>query len=200
MISYTIDAARNSGCFDRIVVSTEDAEIADIARKFGADVVRRSARLATDQARVTDLCLDLLERERAAGQAWAVMACLYATAPMRTAADIRATTRLLEPGRCDFAMAVSRYPLPPHQALKLGGDGMLSPMWPELVGRRAHELPDLLVDNGSTYVVDVAAFELHQTFYGPKLRGHEMPRDRSIDIDTHEDFELALRIADDREQ
>jgi pseudaminic acid cytidylyltransferase len=194
MISYTIDAARDSGCFDRIVVTTEDAEIAGIARKFGADVDPRPARLATDEARVTDLCLDLLKRERLSGRAWTVMACLYATAPMRTAADICATVALLEPGRCDFAMAVSRYSLPPHQALKLEKDGTLSPMWPELIGRRASEFPDLVVDNGSTYVVDVAAFESHGTFYGPTLRGHEMPRERSIDIDTREDFEYALQI------
>jgi pseudaminic acid cytidylyltransferase len=195
MISYTINAARDSGCFDHIVVSTEDAEIARIARKFGAMIDPRPAKLATDEARVTDLCLDLLARERSAGRAWTVLACLYATAPMRTAADIRATVALLEPSRCDFAMAVSRYPLPPHQALKLEKDGTLSPMWPELIGRRASELPDLVADNGSTYAVDVAAFESHRTFYGPTLRGHEMPRERSIDVDTHEDFEEALRLA-----
>jgi CMP-N-acetylneuraminic acid synthetase len=65
-------------------------------------------------------------------------------------------------------------------------------MWPELIELRASELPQLVVDNGSTYVVDVAAFERHQTFYGPKLRGYEMPRERSIDIDTREDYEYAL--------
>jgi CMP-N-acetylneuraminic acid synthetase len=177
---------------DRVVVSTEDAEIADVARKFGAEVDHRPARLATDQARVLDLCLEFLDRERRAGRSWDVMACLYATAPMRTAADIRAAVDLLEPDRCDFVMAVTRYPLPPHQALKLEAGGLLLPMWPELIELRASELPQLVVDNGSTYVVDVAAFERHQTFYGPKLRGYEMPRERSIDIDTREDYEYAL--------
>jgi pseudaminic acid cytidylyltransferase len=198
MISYTINAARESGLFDRVVVSTEDAEIADIAQRAGADIDRRPARFATDQAHVTDVCLDFLERERSVGRTWDVMSCLYATAPMRTAADIRATAGLLDPGRCDFAMAVTRYPLPPHQALKLEADGVLSPMWPELIGRRANELPGLVVDNGSTYAVDVAAFERSRTFYGPKLRGYEMPRARSVDIDTREDFEYALWIASNR--
>lgn len=195
MIGYTIEAARESGCFDRILVSTEDEEIAEIARSFGADIDRRPAQFSTDAARVTDVCLDLLQREDGEGRTWRVMACLYATAPMRNAADVRATVGLLEPGRCDFAMAVTRYPLPPHQALKLEGDGTLLPMWPDLVGRRASELPDLVVDNGSTYAVDVRAFKDYKTFYGPTLRGHEMPRTRSIDIDTREDFEQARRVA-----
>ena len=195
LIGFTIDAARNSGCFDRVLVSTEDEEIAEVARQCGADVDRRPNDLATDQARAVDVCLDLLVRERSVGRSWPVMACLYATAPMRTAADIRQTAALLEPRRCDFAMAVSRFPLPPHQALKRGSDSSLSPMWPDLIDRRSNELPELVVDNGSTYVVDVSAFEQHKTFYGPTLRGYEMPRDRSVDIDTREDFEAALRIA-----
>jgi pseudaminic acid cytidylyltransferase len=195
MIAYTIEAARDSGCFDRVVVSTEDTEIADVARGFGAEIDQRAAELATDQARVTDICLELLKREVRAGRKWIVMACLYATAPMRTAADIRATVDLLEPGRCDFAMAVTRYSLAPHQALKTGAGGALAPMWPELIEQRASALPPLVVDNGSTYAVDAAAFELHKTFYGPNLRGYEMPRDRSIDIDTREDYEHALWMA-----
>lgn len=198
MIGYTIDAARASGCFDLIIVSTEDAEIADIARGLGAEIHRRPAKLATDQARVTDLCLDFLDGEHRAHRRWDVVACLYATAPMRTADDIRATAGLLEPRRCDFAMAVTRYSLPPHQALKLESGGMLSPMWPELIELRSTELPELVVDNGSTYVADAAAFERHGTFYGPNLRGHEMPRERSIDIDTREDYEHALRLGGDR--
>ena len=195
MLAFTIEAVCESGCFERIVVSTEDAEIADIAFSLGADVDRRAAELATDQARVTDVCLDLLDREAASGRHWTTMACLYATAPMRNAGDIRATLRLLEPGHCQFAMAVTRYALPPHQALKLADDGSLSPMWPELIEQRTNDLPPLVVDNGSTYAADVQAFRRHKTFYGPTLRGYEMPRHRSVDIDTAEDYELALLVA-----
>jgi len=195
MIAYTIAAARESGCFDRVVVSTEDAEIADTARGYGAEIDRRAAELATDQARVTDICLDLLAREAGAGRSWSVLACLYATAPMRTAADIRATVGLLAPGRCDFAMAVTAYAMAPHQALRLEADAALAPMWPELIERRSSELPPLVVDNGSTYAVDAAAFRTHKTFYGPTLRGHRMPRERSVDIDTRDDYDYALWLA-----
>jgi pseudaminic acid cytidylyltransferase len=195
IIAYTIDAAHESGCFDRVVVSTEDDEIAEIVRRSGAIVDRRPQALASDAAVVVDVCLDFLDREADAGRNWRVMGCLYATSPLRRAADIRATMQLLEPGFCDFAMAVTAYELQPHIALKFAPDGGLSPMWPDLLAYRASDLPPLRAGNGSTYVVDVAAFRRSRSFYGPGLRGYDMPRDRSIDIDTPYDFELALWAA-----
>lgn len=192
VIAYTIEAAQRSGCFGRVVVSTEDAEIAEVAARFGAEIERRSPQLATDEARVLDVCLDLLSTEEGRGRRWSRMACLYATAPMRDEADIRSTVSLVEPGRHDFAMAVVRFALPPHQALKLSPDGGLAPMWPDLIEKRSSDIPTLVVDNGSTYAVGVEAFRARRTFYGPGLRGHEMPRPRSIDIDTEDDLAFAL--------
>jgi len=192
IIAYTIDAAKDSGCFDRIVVSTEDPEIAEIACNCGALVDRRAPELATDVVGLVDVCFDFLDREQRAGRDWQKMACLYATAPLRTASDVRATMALLEKGRCEFAMAVTPYDLQPHVALKLDAGGQLTPMWPELLVYRANDLPALRAGNGSTYTVFVEAFRRHRDFYGPSLRGYEMPRERSIDIDTPYDLELAL--------
>jgi N-acylneuraminate cytidylyltransferase len=194
IIAWTIDAARESGLFERVLVSTEDAEIADVARRSGAEVAARPAALAGDTVGVVAVCLDLLEREAAAGCAYDIMTCLYATAPLRTAGDIVAVTGLLGPG-CDFAMAVTGYDLPPLQALRRDGDGRLAPMWPEWISLRSQDTPELLVDNGSTYAVSVEAFRRAKTFYGPGLRGHAMPRGRSVDIDTAEDMELAAFYA-----
>ena len=192
IIAYTIEAALASGCFERVVVSTEDDEIAAVAEASGALVARRSAALSTDTATVVEVCIDLLDSEAAAGRQWQILGCLYATAPLRTAADIRATLALLEPGACAFAMAVTAYDLDPWAALKFGPDGGLSPMWPELIELRPQQLPRMRVDNGSTYAVNVAEFRMHRTFYGPGLRGHEMPRERSVDIDTKGDLDIAL--------
>ena len=156
---------------------------------------RRAPALASDSAGVVDVCIDLLDREAAAGRRWEVMACLYATAPMRIASDIRATVSLLEGGVCDFAMAVTSFDLSPYHAMRLAPDSRLSPVFPELIESQERDLPRLRVDNGSTYAVNVAEFQRHKTFYGPNLRGHDMPRMRSSDIDTPEDYELALWTA-----
>jgi pseudaminic acid cytidylyltransferase len=195
IIAYTIDAALESGCFERVVVSTEDSEIAKVAEDCGVAVDQRAPRLASDAVGLVDVCLDFLDREAAAGRVWSVMACLYATAPLRTASDIRSTVALVESGKCGFAMAVTSYDRYPHQALKLGMDASLTPMWPELVTRRGSDLPPLRAGNGSTYVVDVAEFRHLRTFYGPQLRGYDMPRERSIDIDTRADLDFAIWTA-----
>lgn len=190
ILAWTLDAAYTSGCFSRVVVSTEDAEIRRIALNIGVEVDDRPLHLATDQAGVVDVCLDFLDREEKAGRCWDVLCCLYATAPLRNADDIIAVLDLLGPD-CSFAMAVTTYSHPPFQALRADEHGSLVPMWPECIDMKSQEAPKLLVDNGSTYAVSVGEFGRQRSFYGPGLRGHLMPRERSVDIDMPEDMELA---------
>jgi pseudaminic acid cytidylyltransferase len=198
MLIYTVDAAIESGCFARVVVSTEDDEISEVARQAGAVVDLRRPELARHHVGLVDVCLDFLEREESEGRQWQNLACLYATAPMRNAQDIRATMALLEPGSCGFAMAVTSYDHYPHQALKFEAGAKLTPMWPDVVNKRGSDLPPLRAGNGSTYAVNVAEFRRHRSFYGPDLRGHDMPRDRSVDIDTRDDLEFAIWLASRR--
>lgn len=185
LLAWTIEAAQKSGCFDEIIVSTDDEEIAAVAAKYWVKVERRPPGLATDQARVTEVCEEIINRRET--QAFS---CLYATAPLRAADDIRGVVALVRPFRCDFAMAVTPFEASPHQALK-EDDGYLTPMWPELIEKRHNEIPRLYVDNGSTYAATVEAFRQHKTFYGPNLRGWVMPRERSVDIDTQLDLDYA---------
>lgn len=195
ILAYTVEAARASAVFSRVVVSSEDHEIREVARRAGAEVHERTSALATDGARLTDVCLEFLAEEESAGRAWDFFGCLLATAPMRTADDVRRAHALIEPGVCDFAMAVTTYSLPPLQALRTNEGGFLRPMWPDLVNLRADEAPALYVDNGSTYLALVSAFRKERTFYGSRMRGHVMPRGRSIDIDEPHDLELARMLA-----
>ena len=79
--------------------------------------------------------------------------------------------------------------------MRIADDGVLSPMWPELVDLRADKIGRLVVDNGSTNAAKVKAFRMHRTFYGPRLAGHVMPRERSVDIDEQSDYDLACWYA-----
>jgi pseudaminic acid cytidylyltransferase len=191
IIAYTIEAAQQSGIFDRILVSTEDSEIASVASTYGIEVDLRASALATDAATVTQVCVELLDRLEHAGETFSTLTVLYATAPLRNADDIRATHKLLSAGQCDFAMAVSEFLQPVHQALIATADGTLRPVFPDAVARRASDMPGYVAGNGSTYCVSVKAFKKSPGFYGVPLRGHVMPRERSIDIDTIDDFRLA---------
>ncbi|MCC6597440.1 MAG: acylneuraminate cytidylyltransferase family protein [Alphaproteobacteria bacterium] len=197
VIAHTIEAALATGLFERVVVSTEDAEIAEIAEKYGAALSMRDENLATDKAMVKAVAADFLDIEETQGRQYDLLCLLYATAPMRSAQDIEATCALIEPGTCHHALAVCAYEQPPHQALKLTpGTNDLSPMWPELVAQRADSQPVLLVDNGSTYCVMTEDFRKNPGFYAPVMRGHTMPRWKSVDMDTPEDFEIALYFAE----
>lgn len=199
IMAWTIDAAIDCGRFEQLLVSTEDEEIAAAAREAGAEVSRRPEELATDEAGLIDVGLDILEREERAGNTYDVIAFLYATAPLRSSDDIIGVLDLIQPGVCDFAMAVTRYAHPPHQALITAADGSLRPKWPELVELSEAAAGPFCVDNGSTYAVSVTAFREYRTFYGPGLRGWFMPFPRSIDIDEAEDLELARRLAEVKE-
>lgn len=191
IIAYTIEAALNSEVFERVVVSTEDAEIAEVARHYGAEIAVRHLALSSDTATLREVCSDFLQIELNRGNRYEVFACLLATAPMRSAHDIRSVSELIDLGKCDFSMAVTSYNLPPFQALQANTDNFLEPMWPDLVNLSSQEAPELVVDNGSTYFAASVAFEREHTFYGKGLRGHHMPRERSIDIDDSFDLELA---------
>jgi len=198
ILAYTVDAALESGVFGRVVVSTEDDEIAEVARRAGAETHARRTDLAADTAGLVDVCIAFLKEEEDAGRAWELFGCLLATAPMRTADDVRRTHALIAPGLCDFAMAVTTYPLPPLQALRANESGFLRPMFPDLVKLRSQETPALFVDNGSTYLALVSAFRKERSFYGSRMRGHVMPRERSVDIDEPFDLELARLLAQKR--
>lgn len=195
IIAYTVAAALQSKCFERVIVSTEDHEIGAIAAKAGAEVLPRDTALATSTATVVEVCLDVLSREEQAGRRYDRFACLYATAPLRNADDIRATMNLLEQGQCHFAFAVTTWSLPPHQAMKMHGGGRVEAMWPELIELRSSDIGTLVVDNGSTYAAFTDDFRRERTFLGSSMRGHLMPRRRSVDIDEPEDLAIAKLFA-----
>lgn len=188
MVAYSIEAALEAGRFERVVVSTDDEEIAGVATRFGAEVDLRDPNLATDTATVNDVLFDLLRREEGAGRAYDVICCLFATAPLRSSVDVRAVVDYVEPGECDFAVAVTSFDLPAHQAMRMADNGELVALMPDLINTRASEVGEVRVDNGSTYAATVSAYREVGHFFGPGCRGHDMPRERSCDIDEPEDL------------
>ncbi|OGO95749.1 MAG: hypothetical protein A3F41_06110 [Coxiella sp. RIFCSPHIGHO2_12_FULL_44_14] len=188
IIGHTVLAALQTQLFDRVVVSTEDTEIAAVVSQWDVEVDQRSHALAGDSVSVVEVCLDFLDRTYK-NRLPDTMVVLYATAPLRRAEDIQSVMNLLDED-CHFAMAVSVCHWPVHQVLKNHGDHVV-PVFPELIHSKRSQWDRYYLDNGSTYAVHVDAFQREKTFYGHRLKIHEMPRARSIDIDTVEDFEWA---------
>ena len=129
MLAYTIEAAQKSGLFERVNVSTEDPEIAEIAQQYGACVpYTRPADLATDQATVAQVCCHMLDFFASQGQVYETVCILLPSAPLRIAQDITGTYQRFRESGADYAMAVTSYIYPPWQAL-VERNGLLQPYW-----------------------------------------------------------------------
>ena len=196
IIDWTIKAAIDSGIFERIVVSTEDDEIAEIASKRNIDLDNRSERLSSDKSTVDQVCLDFLINEEKKSRYYDVICCLYATAPLRNAEDIINTVDLVTSQKSEQAMAVTNFSYPAFQAMFINGLSELNPLFPELIKKRSSELEEIVVDNGSTYVSTVKAFRREGSFISNKMLGYKMPKNRSVDIDYEEDLKLAEMFAE----
>lgn len=190
LLAYAVEAALEAGVFARVIVSTEDAEIARIGELAGADVLARAPVLATDTATTVDVCLSVIDELRAAGGQFSAFACLLPTTPLRTADDIRHAHRVFVERAADFLMAVTTYAISPFWALE-EHDGFLRPRWGREFLVKSQELPQVWVDNGAIYLARIDAFERERTFYGSRLVGYRMPRERSIDVDDAVDLRLA---------
>lgn len=195
LLGWAIDAARESGLMDRIVVSTEDADIARIAGELGADApFTRPAYLARDPAGVVDVALHALEELQAQSDEYRRLVILLPTCPLRSAGDIRAAMELFEREDGRFLMSVSRFEHTPFAAMQLGADHRLQPHFPQYIGRKSQEMPAACRANGAIHILDVAAFRAARSYYAQPLIGYEMPWERSIDIDTAYDLSVAQSL------
>lgn len=195
VIAYTIDAALDSGLFERVVVSTDSEEIAAIARAAGADTpFLRGAALADDLTPVSAATVDALERVDAA-QVCDVVAQLMPNCPLRTADDVRAShARFLESG-AGAQLSVTRFGWQnPWWACRRSAGGVLVPLFPERMDERSQDLPDLVCPTGAIWWATAATLRAHRTFHVAGRTGWEIPWQRGVDIDTEADWELAEHL------
>lgn len=192
MLAYTIEAALESQVFDEVCVSTENDEIAQVARQCGAKVpFMRPPELATDDVGVVQVCLHALDFYTKQGLGFNILGVLLPSSPLRTGEDIRAAYEKFVAADADFLMAVTDYIYSPFQALH-ERNGHLRPFWAPLYYRKcSQDLPKVVVDNGAIYLMYVDAFRREKIFYGERLIGFHMPLARSVDVDEWFSFELA---------
>jgi CMP-N-acetylneuraminic acid synthetase len=190
LLCWAVEAATGSGVFDRILVSTEDHHIARVAEAAGASILHRPGDLASDTATGVDVCLHAIREMRGERPGYDAFACLLPTSPLRTANDIGQAYQTFVARDADFLMAVTSYAIPPFWALE-EHEGFLRPRWGREYLVKSQELPPVCVDNGAIYIARIEAFERERTFYGARLVGFPMPRERSIDVDEPVDLRLA---------
>lgn len=196
MLAYPIKNALESRLFDRVIVSTEDKEIREVASESGAEVMHRPESLAGDRSRVVQVCKHVLDVLKEQGTCPEFFCCIYATAILITSQDLKDSFQLFyEEPIPDVVMGVTEFNLPPVQALE-GKDGFLTPKWPEYLSLQSQFHPHLVASNGTLYWARTSSFEQNPSFYCQKLKGYTIPRIRAIDLDTPEDLEFALIVAE----
>ena len=193
MIAWSIEAAKESGCFDQIIVSTDDEEIANVARQWGADVpFMRPAELADDFAGTTPVVGHAVQWNQAHGRELTAVCCLYATAPFVEPADIKEGLKLLDQAATDrFVFTATAYPSPIQRALRLDLASGEAHMWqPEQFSKRSQDLEPAYHDAGQFYWGRPQAW-LHSENLFEGSKPLLLPRWRVQDIDTEEDWIMA---------
>lgn len=191
LLQWAVDAGLESGILDRLIVSTEDEEIAGIARGLGAEApYLRPAHLAKDPYGVVDVGLHALATLREAGQEYATLVILLPTCPLRNAQDISGAFRQYRDTGAVSLMSVALFGHTPFTALKMEGHS-LAYYFPEYLGAKPGGLPAAYRPNGAIHVLDVEVFERQKSYTAQPLTGYLMPPERSVDVDTAEDLALA---------
>lgn len=194
LIAWTIESALGSR-LTHTIVSTDDPEIAAICRQFGIDVpFVRPSELATDSARAIPVLKHAVAYFEAAGTKYDAVMMLQPTTPMRTAADIDEAIELLESDpRADAVISVT--PVGGHHPARmkfLHGNILIDPPFVETYENQPRaELEPMYIRNGAVYLVRRDTLVLKESLKGNRCLGYIMPENRSVNIDTPLDFELA---------
>lgn len=190
IIVYSIEAALESGLFDEVMVSTEDGEIAEIAKASGARVpFMRSGENAGDYASTDDVLLEVLEAYREQGREFDSFCCLYPTAPFVTAEKLRRAMQLLD--KADSVMPVVAFSFPPQRCMVLNEEGELRMKWPEHSKTRSQDLEPYYHDCGQFYCCKTAPFLEYKTTDLPHMVPMIMSETQVQDIDNLDDWKIA---------
>ncbi len=194
MLAWPVETALASGLFARVIVSTEDPEIAGIARDHGAEVIDRPLELATDTAFEIDVYRQVLDevKKENGGKDPEYFVGIYPTAILITPEDLRGGFTALEDGAgADVVMSVCEYPIHPYKALQADENDYLSMVYPVECKQRSQTYPRRVASNGTFYWFRTAHYREDPQYYTRRLRPYILPPDRAVDIDEPKDLAIA---------
>ena len=197
MVAYAITAARQSGLFDRVVVSTDDDEIAQIANSWGADIpFKRPAELSDDKVATVPVIAHAIQVLGELGWTFDQVCCIYPSVPLLTIADLRGALSQLRDSQSDYCFPVTEYPAAIGRAMRMLETGQMQPFYPEFELTRTQDTEAAYYDAGQFYWGSSHAWQSK-----PKIHsngsGFIIPNWRVIDIDTPDDWmraELMHRV------
>lgn len=191
MIAYAITAAKESGLFEQVVVSTDDEEIAAIAREWGAETpFSRPAELADDYTTTIPVVAHAIRACSNLGWSIENVCCIYPGVPFMQPEDLSGALKRLTESDADYCFPVTEFPSAIQRALKLGNDGKVQPFYPQYEKTRTQDLEKAYHDAGQFYWGRVSSWLDNASIHSGGI-GYVIPNWRVVDIDTPEDWKRA---------
>lgn len=192
VITYSVRAAIATGCFDEIIVSTDDDEIAEVSRAFGASTpFIRPSELSDDHSILIDVVRHAILWYQDRGQVVSEVCCIFATAPFVTSDTLLQGLELLHKSGRSFALSVTSFPCPVQRAIRLLSDGSINAMYPEFRETRSQDLEPSWHDAGQFCWGTSNAFLDRLPVFSSNTTGVALPRHLVQDLDTLEDWRRA---------
>ena len=189
MIGYSIEAAITSQCFDKVIVSTDDQEIVEVAKSFGAEVpFIRPDELANDHAATTPVVKHAIEWFDEQGQSPTDVCCLYATAPFIQSQTISKAFQQLQESEADYCFSVTSFAFPIQRSIRITQDDKVDMFYPENFNVRSQDLEEAYHDAGQFYWGKAQAFKDELPIFSETASPYILQRYLVQDIDTTEDW------------
>lgn len=191
ILAYSIEAAKDSGLFDEVMVSTDDEEIAAIAESYGAKVpFLRSADSSSDYATTTDVLLEVIGAYQKRGDNYTWLCCIYPTAPFVTAEKLKRAFQKLRESDADALIPVVPFSYPPLRGLVIQ-ENQVSMKWPEYTFTRSQDLETIYHDCGQFYFIRTDALIQEKNMLCRRMIPMIVSEIEVQDIDNETDWELA---------
>ena len=191
IMAYSIEAALNCGIFDEVMVSTDDDEFVEVARRYSVSVpFLRSEATSSDYATTADVITEVLERYREFGKVFDSFCCLYPTAPFVTPNRLREASEKLS-AEVDACFTVVQYSYPVQRGLKVGDSGYVEMTNPEFLKSRSQDLKPIYHDAGQFYFIKTKVFETEKTMWAKRTAPLILSELEVQDLDTETDWKLA---------
>lgn len=191
IIAYSIEAALNSGVFDEVMVSTDDEEIAGVARQCGAAVpFLRSAKTSNDYATTVDVLLEVVNRYREQGKEFDTICCLYSTAPFVTSDRLKEASEKVS-DTVDACFTIVEYSYPIQRSLRINKSDYVEMKYPEHLKSRTQDLEIVYHDAGQFYFVKTEALVKEKTVWCKRTAPLILSELEVQDLDTLTDWQLA---------
>jgi N-acylneuraminate cytidylyltransferase len=193
IIAWSIEAAQKAGCFDRILVSTDDEGIADVARQYGAETpFIRPASLSdeyTGTIPVIAHAVEWLKQEEQLEIDW--VCCIYATAPFIQSDDLKASLKMIKVEDTDYCFSVTSYPFPIQRSIRITKTNRCEMLQPEMFNQRSQDLEEVYHDAGQFYWGKPDAWTKQKQCFSSSSIPYVLPSYRVQDIDTLDDWKRA---------